>query len=150
MGEGRPRPAVRPWAPLYLAPCVLLLAALRQAKVLLLALADLLRLLRLRTEAQVTVAPLVVRTPEERLLLEIRIKIKIFDTMNNWPKFVRFSGLSRLGYDFEPNYAQLPHLPVRVHYVDEGPRDGKVLLCLHGEPTWSFLYRKMIKGTILD
>ncbi len=149
MGEGRPRPAVRPWAPLYLAPCVLLLAALRQAKVLLLALADLLRLLRLRTEAQVTVAPLVVRTPEERLL-EIQKKFQIFDTMNNWPKFVRFSWLSRLGYDFEPNYARLPHLPVRVHYVDEGPRDGKVLLCLHGEPTWSFLYRKMIKGTILD
>ena len=149
MGEGRLRPAVRPWAPLYLAPCVLLLAALRQAKVLLLALADLLRLLRLRTEAQVTVAPLVVRTPEERSL-EIRIKIQIFDTMNWAKKIVRFSWLSRLGYDFEPNYVQLPHLPVRVHYVDEGPRDGKVLLCLHGEPTWSFLYRKMIKGTIIN
>ena len=32
----------------------------------------------------------------------------------------------------------------RVHYVDEGPQDGPVILCLHGEPSWSFLYRKMI------
>jgi haloalkane dehalogenase len=31
-----------------------------------------------------------------------------------------------------------------MHYVDEGPRDGGVVLLLHGEPTWSFLYRKMI------
>jgi pimeloyl-ACP methyl ester carboxylesterase len=30
------------------------------------------------------------------------------------------------------------------HYVDEGPRDGQVILCLHGEPTWGYLYRKMI------
>ena len=32
----------------------------------------------------------------------------------------------------------------RQHYVDEGPRDGQVILCLHGEPTWGYLYRKMI------
>jgi len=32
----------------------------------------------------------------------------------------------------------------RVHYVDEGPRGGRVVLCLHGEPSWSFLYRKMV------
>ena len=32
----------------------------------------------------------------------------------------------------------------RVHYLDEGARDGPVVLCLHGEPSWSFLYRKMI------
>ena len=32
----------------------------------------------------------------------------------------------------------------RVHYVDEGPKDGPVVLCLHGEPAWSFLYRKMV------
>jgi haloalkane dehalogenase len=31
-----------------------------------------------------------------------------------------------------------------MHYVDEGPRDGRVVLLLHGEPTWSYLYRKMI------
>lgn len=32
----------------------------------------------------------------------------------------------------------------RMAYVDEGPRDGRIVLLLHGEPTWSFLYRKMI------
>jgi pimeloyl-ACP methyl ester carboxylesterase len=31
-----------------------------------------------------------------------------------------------------------------MHYVDEGPRDGEVVLLLHGEPSWSYLYRKMI------
>jgi haloalkane dehalogenase len=34
--------------------------------------------------------------------------------------------------------------PVRMAYIDEGPRDGRVVLLLHGEPSWSFLYRKMI------
>jgi len=33
---------------------------------------------------------------------------------------------------------------LRLHYVDEGPTDAPVFLCLHGEPTWCFLYRKMI------
>jgi pimeloyl-ACP methyl ester carboxylesterase len=32
----------------------------------------------------------------------------------------------------------------RMHYVDEGRRDGEVVVCLHGEPTWGYLYRKMI------
>ena len=32
----------------------------------------------------------------------------------------------------------------RQHYVDEGPRDGEVIVCLHGEPTWGYLYRHMI------
>ena len=31
-----------------------------------------------------------------------------------------------------------------MHYVDEGPADAPVYLCLHGEPTWSYLYRRMI------
>ncbi len=38
-----------------------------------------------------------------------------------------------------PGYAGL-----RMAYVDEGPRDAPVVLCLHGEPTWGYLYRKMI------
>ncbi|MDA0915542.1 MAG: haloalkane dehalogenase [Proteobacteria bacterium] len=51
------------------------------------------------------------------------------------------------GYAFTPNYCD--HLPgyegLRVHYIDEGPRDAAVtFLCLHGQPTWSYLYRKMI------
>lgn len=32
----------------------------------------------------------------------------------------------------------------RQHYVDEGPRDGEVVVCLHGEPTWGYLYRNFI------
>jgi haloalkane dehalogenase len=31
-----------------------------------------------------------------------------------------------------------------MHYLDEGPRDGEPILCLHGQPSWSYLYRKMI------
>ncbi len=51
------------------------------------------------------------------------------------------------GYPFAPHYlAELPgYAGLRVHYVDEGPRAAhRVFLCLHGEPTWSYLYRKMI------
>src|SRR3954447_26364453 len=57
----------------------------------------------------------------------------------------RFEGLS--GYPFEPHYAEVPDLDggtLRVHYLDEGPADGEVVLLLHGEPSWSYLYRKMI------
>lgn len=46
------------------------------------------------------------------------------------------------GFNFEPHYAEIAGY--RVHYIDEGPRKGEVILLLHGEPTWSFLYRKMI------
>jgi len=44
------------------------------------------------------------------------------------------------GFDFEPHYIEING--VRVHYVDVG--SGEIVLCLHGEPTWSYLYRKMI------
>lgn len=46
------------------------------------------------------------------------------------------------GYPFEPNYVEVDGM--RMHYVDEGPEDGQVVLMLHGEPSWSYLYRKMI------
>ncbi len=46
-------------------------------------------------------------------------------------------------WSFEPHYASTKD-GLRVHYVDEGPRDGRVVLLMHGEPTWSYLYRKMI------
>lgn len=52
----------------------------------------------------------------------------------------RFENLS--DYDFEPNYVDVDGL--RMHYVDEGPKDGAVVLLLHGEPSWSYLYRFMI------
>jgi len=50
-------------------------------------------------------------------------------------------------FPYAPNY--LDNLEgyegLRMHYVDEGPRDAaNLFLCLHGEPTWSYLYRKMI------
>ncbi|HEX2038257.1 MAG TPA: haloalkane dehalogenase [Acidimicrobiales bacterium] len=47
------------------------------------------------------------------------------------------------GWDVEPHYVALPD-GLRVHYVDEGPRRGPVVLLLHGEPSWSYLYRKMV------
>jgi haloalkane dehalogenase len=50
----------------------------------------------------------------------------------------RFKGLP--GFDFEPRYEELDGL--RLHYLDEG--DGDPIVCFHGEPTWSYLYRKMI------
>ena len=46
------------------------------------------------------------------------------------------------GYDFAPHYTEIDGL--RMHYVDEGPRDGRVVLLLHGEPSWSYLYRHTI------
>lgn len=51
------------------------------------------------------------------------------------------------GYPFAPHYLQdLPGFEdLRMHYLDEGPRDAPVtFLCLHGTPSWSYLYRKMI------
>jgi len=45
-------------------------------------------------------------------------------------------------FPFAPHY--LDFEGARLHYLDEGPRDGKVVLCLHGEPTWCFLYRRMV------
>ncbi len=51
------------------------------------------------------------------------------------------------GFPFTPHYVEdLPgYEGLRMHYVDEGPGDADVtFLCLHGEPTWSYLYRKMI------
>lgn len=63
------------------------------------------------------VAPGVLRTPDER-----------------------FAGLK--DYPFAPNYMQIGDY--RVHYLDEGPDDAAPVLLIHGEPTWSYLFRKMI------
>lgn len=46
-------------------------------------------------------------------------------------------------YPFAPNYTAVGD-NLQMHYVDEGPQDGKPVLLLHGEPSWSYLYRKMI------
>lgn len=57
----------------------------------------------------------------------------------------RFGNLP--GYPYEPNYVDtLPgYEGIRTHYLDLGPRDAKqTFLCLHGEPDWSYLFRRMI------
>ena len=63
------------------------------------------------------VAPGIVRTPVERF-------INIQD------------------YSFKPNYINIGDL--RIHYLDEGPSDGEIIFLLHGQPTWSYLFRKII------
>ena len=53
----------------------------------------------------------------------------------------RFASLP--DFAFEPHYLEVGD-GLRVHYLDEGPADAAPILLLHGEPSWSFLYRKMI------
>ena len=55
----------------------------------------------------------------------------------------RFENLK--DYNFEPHYTEVDAgdgTPLRMHYVDEG--EGEIILCLHGQPSWSYLYRHMI------
>ena len=57
----------------------------------------------------------------------------------------RFSDLP--GFPYAPRYVEVDDGEggvLRVAYVDEGPADGATVLLMHGEPTWSFLYRRMI------
>ncbi len=57
----------------------------------------------------------------------------------------RFANLP--DYPFQPNYIEVDDTEggtLRLHYVDEGAKGAPVVLMLHGEPTWSYLYRKMI------
>jgi len=64
----------------------------------------------------------VLRTPEER-----------FEGLDGWP--------------FAPHYSQIVDADgtaMRLHYVDEGPHDGPVVLLMHGEPSWAYLYRKIV------
>lgn len=55
-------------------------------------------------------------------------------------------------YPFSPNYLDvtdaLSGANLRVHYIDEGPRDAPVVLMMHGEPSWSYLYRKMVAPVV--
>ena len=53
----------------------------------------------------------------------------------------RFTDLP--GFPFEPRYATLPD-GLRMHFVDEGPRGAETVLLLHGQPTWSYLYRTVV------
>ena len=52
----------------------------------------------------------------------------------------RFTNLP--GYEFEPRYVEFKGL--RIHYIEEGPSGADPVLLLHGEPSWCYLYRKMI------
>ena len=57
----------------------------------------------------------------------------------------RFDNLP--GYPFSPHYTNVPDGEggeLRIHHVEEGPADAKPVLCMHGQPTWSYLYRHMI------
>lgn len=59
----------------------------------------------------------------------------------------RFAELA--DYPFAPHYLNIRDADgteLRIHYVDEGPRAAAPVLLLHGEPSWSYLYRKMIAG----
>ncbi len=64
----------------------------------------------------------------------------------------RFENLP--GYNFAPHYCNVPSgedEELRVHYIDEGPADAdEVIVCLHGEPSWSYLYRKMIPPFVAE
>ncbi len=57
----------------------------------------------------------------------------------------RFADLP--GYPFAPHYLEVPDTEggrLRIHYIDEGSPDAEPVLLMHGEPSWSYLYRKMI------
>ena len=58
----------------------------------------------------------------------------------------RFDNLP--GYPFKPNYVTIKDrsedTDIRIHYLDEGDAGTQVVLMLHGEPSWSYLYRKMV------
>lgn len=56
----------------------------------------------------------------------------------------RFENLT--GYPFAENYLEIPfeNQHIRMHYLDEGDKEGETVVLLHGEPSWSYLYRKVI------
>ncbi|MFO0697339.1 MAG: haloalkane dehalogenase [Polyangiales bacterium] len=59
----------------------------------------------------------------------------------------RFEGL--VDYSFAPHYTEIADpdgTRLRLHHVDEGPRDAAPILLMHGEPTWSYLYRHLVRG----
>ena len=50
-------------------------------------------------------------------------------------------------YPYEPHYTIISthdNSELRIHHIDVGPEDGPIILCMHGQPVWSYLYTKMI------
>jgi len=83
-------------------------------------------------------------SPDRPDCVESEEGIEIYTTKNNI-KYVRtpeerFQNLK--DFPYEPHYVQVEDL--RMHYIDEGSQSGEVILLLHGQPSWSYLYRKMI------
>jgi haloalkane dehalogenase len=75
--------------------------------------------------------------------------------MENPMKVLRTPDSAFAGIDdfpFAPNYLEITDpddgTRLRVHYLDEGPRDAPVVLMMHGEPSWCYLYRKMIAPVV--
>jgi len=61
----------------------------------------------------------------------------------------RFAGL--VDYPFDPHYLTVTDADgtdLRIHYLDEGPRDAAPILLMHGEPSWSYLYRKFVPDLV--
>ena len=55
-------------------------------------------------------------------------------------------------YPFDPCYTTIQTQDgsdLRIHHIDEGPRDGPILLAMHGQPVWSYLYAKMIPLSLI-
>ena len=63
----------------------------------------------------------ILRTPDDR-----------FENLEDW--------------DFEPRYKEVnsDYGNIRIHYIDEGSDNSEIVLLIHGEPSWAYLYRKMI------
>ena len=54
------------------------------------------------------------------------------------------------GYPFEPHYTTITThdgSELRIHHIDEGPKDGPILLAMHGQPVWSYLYSNCLLYT---
>ena len=67
--------------------------------------------------------------------------------MHESPSNARRTFRESSGIPLEPHYHEIDDGAggrLRMHYVDEGPRDGPLVLCLHGQPVWSYSFRKMI------
>lgn len=97
-----------------------------------------------RSEACTAMLQTFFQTKREEKTREKRALHPLRDDAVRTPE-AAFAGLP--DYPWEPHYlSDLPALAgLRMHYLDEGPQDAKITyLCLHGNPAWSYLYRKMI------